>query len=102
MRKGGGDALELTGTEFLLHWARLEEIAAHAERVAVHHVRIVASGPGGRCCAACGRMDGQVMVIESESTNPTLPVQGCTCTASGPDQTGSCLCYYEPVFDDER
>ncbi len=85
----------------LLHWAQLEEIATHAERSDVHHVRIVASGPGGHGCAACGRLDGQVMTIESERTNPTLPVPGCTCTASGPDQTGFCLCYYEPVFDDE-
>ncbi len=85
----------------LLHWARLEEIAAHAEYSGVRHVRLVASGPGGHSCAACERMDGQVMGIESESENPTLPVQRCTCSASGPEQTGFCLCYYEPVFDDE-
>ncbi len=85
----------------LLHSAQLEEIAAHAEHLGVRHVRIVASGPGGHCCAACERMDGQEMTIESESTNPTLPVPGCACTPSGPDQAGFCLCYYEPVFDHE-
>ncbi len=85
----------------LLHSAQLEEIAAHAGRLGVRHVRIVASGPGGHCCAACKRMDGQVIAIESESTNPNLPVPGCACTPSGPAQTGFCLCYYEPVFDHE-
>ncbi len=84
-----------------LHWARLDEIATRAEHAGVQHVRIVASGPGGRCCAACERMDGQIMVIESESASPTLPVQGCTCTGAGPDQAGFCLCYYELVSDDE-
>ena len=83
----------------LLHSAQLEEIAAHAEHLGVRRVRIVASGPGGHCCPACERMNGREMTIESESTNPTLPVPGCTCTPSGPDQAGFCLCYYEPVFD---
>ena len=85
----------------LLHWARLEEITADAERLGVHQVRIIASGPGSHCCAACERVDGQVIAIESEAQNPSLPIPGCTCTASGPDQTGFCCCYYEPVFDDE-
>ncbi len=85
----------------LLHSAQLGEIAAHAEHLGVRRVRIVASGPGGHCCAACERMNGREMTIESESTNPTLPVSECGCTASGPDQTGFCLCYYEPVFDHE-
>ena len=83
----------------LLHSAQLEEIAAHAEPLGVRRVRIVASGPGGHCCAACERISGQEMTIESESTNPSLPVPGCVCTASGQDQTGFCLCYYEPIFD---
>ncbi len=96
----------LAGEDYLpylcfLHWARLEEIAARAAHAGVHHVRIVASGPGGCCCAACERMDGLVLNIASESENPTLPIQGCTCTGAGPDQAGFCLCYYELASDDE-
>ena len=85
----------------LLHSARLEEIIARTQRLGVRHVRIVASGPGGDCCTACHQMDGQVVAIESESTSPSLPVRGCTCTASGPVRRGFCLCYYEPVLDDK-
>ena len=85
----------------LLHSARLQDIVARSPDPGAHRVRIVASGPGGDCCAACRQMDGKVVAIGSESAKPNLPVAGCTCTASGPGENGFCLCYYEPVPEDE-
>jgi hypothetical protein len=65
------------------------------------HVRIVANSPGGRCCHSCTAMDGKILSLRNEEASPTLPVADCTCTPYPDAQTGFCLCYYDPVFDDE-
>lgn len=83
-----------------LHIEQIREIAEDAH-IGINHVRIVAIGPGGRCCAACTAMNGKVLSLKMEQLLPTLPLAGCTCTAYNDRQFGFCLCYYEPVFDDE-
>ena len=82
------------------HIEQLREIAADAH-IGISHVRIVSNGPGGRCCPSCTALSDKVLSLSEEQLSPTLPVTGCTCTAYNDGQLGFCLCYYEPVFDDE-
>ena len=83
-----------------LHRNQLLEIKADHDPT-INHVRIVASGPGGRICPACKELDEKVFSLHKELYNQTLPNPACTCTAYDEEQKGFCLCYYEPVFDDE-
>ncbi len=82
------------------HIEQLREIAVDAD-IGISNVRIIANGPGGRCCPACNSLDQGIHSLESEQSSPTLPVIDCTCTAYNDEQVGFCLCYYEPVFNDE-
>lgn len=83
-----------------LHLCQLMQIDGY-EDMGINHVRIVASGPGGRICLACNELGGKILSLGVELENPSLPRQGCLCTAYEDHQTGFCLCYYECVFDDE-
>lgn len=82
----------------------LQEIAAdrlYFEESGAGHVRIMASGPGGRSCEACKAQDKTVLRLDREMLRPTIPVHGCTCTGYEDHQVGFCLCWYAIVFNDE-
>jgi hypothetical protein len=82
------------------HFLQLREIAADAH-IGIDYVRIVVNGLGGRRCPSCTTLDERVLSLKKEQSSPTLPVDGCSCTAFADEQTGFCLCYYESVLDDE-
>lgn len=80
-----------------LHNHALRECAAQD----TGYVSIMASGPADRFCDVCAALDGEVDRVDQELENPRLPPDGCTCTPYGNDQTGFCLCLYQPAFEDE-
>ena len=83
-----------------MHHSQLLEIADQKD-AGMNHVRIVANGLGGRVCSSCGELGEKVFTLASELDIQTLPNKLYTCSAHGDDLEGFCLCYYEPVFDDE-
>ena len=93
------------GQEYLpflktLNRCQLQEISAEKD-LGINHVRIVASGPGGKTCPACRELGEKTLSLSKEMNNQSLPNPKCTCTALNKHQKGFCLCFYEPVFDDE-
>ncbi|AWL12777.1 hypothetical protein HMF8227_02325 [Saliniradius amylolyticus] len=99
-QKAAKEGLDFMPYLVTMHQKQLEEIAEQRE-LGVSHVQIVANGLGGHYCAFCKSIEGRVLDLDDELKAPTLPHLNCQCRSINPEQTGYCLCYYEPVFDDE-
>lgn len=80
----------------LLELRRIKEQSSDAFPIRYVRIKACTANING-FCPWCQAHNNLLFSLDSELESPHLPVEGCECYDNQP----YCVCYYEPVFDDE-